>query len=317
MYCRVIPFQRTFDTYWLVYFVPEHILEDLKLYQVIEVPLKNSIEIGIILDIFENTPTWLNSEKIKSIIAIKDETIFLYPYQAKLIDFIANTYITPAHNALWVFFPRNLRGKIQKETLEKVQPKIYEYPYKNTHTLSVNQAKSFESIVNSDNKKILFYGVTGSGKTEVYRELIKKNLDTWKQTLLLIPEIILGNQIGERMQKVFWEDILVISSTVTEAKKTQYWVDIKSWNAKIIIGTRSALFYPYSNLGMVIVDEEHDQSYVSDSAPRYSSIDIVSEISNTLDIPIILASGTPSVTSMYKAMKGEYQLVNLLEKYVG
>ena len=109
--------------------------------------------------------------------------------------------------------------------------------------------------------------------------------------------------------------MIILSSTVTEAKKTQYWIDIHSGKAKIIVGTRSALFYPYSNLGTIIVDEEQDQSYVSDSAPRYSSLDIVSQMSELLDIPVILASGTPSVESMYRAMKGEYQLVSLLEKY--
>lgn len=102
---------------------------------------------------------------------------------------------------------------------------------------------------------------------------------------------------------MFGEDVLIISSEVPEAKRTQYWVDIRSGNAKIIVGTRSSLFYPYSNLATIIVDEEHDQSYVSDSAPRYSSREIVSEISQILDIPVLFASGTPSVETMYNAMK--------------
>jgi primosomal protein N' (replication factor Y) len=92
-------------------------------------------------------------------------------------------------------------------------------------------------------------------------------------------------------------------------------MDIYTGKAKIIIWTRSALFYPYNDLWSIIVDEEHDNSYVSDQSPRFHSLDIVNKISDLLNIPLLLASGTPSVTSMFKSVKWEYKQVSLLKKY--
>lgn len=315
MYCRVVPFSRTFDSYGLVYFIPEHLETNIQNYQIVEIPLRTNIEIAVVLEILLSLPAEIEPSKVKSLIGIKNDEIFLFPYQAQLVNFVTTQYITPIHNALGLFFPRNLREKILKETFWKIQPKQYKYITTKKPALSLAQKTAYTQIRNASQKKVLLYWVTGSGKTEIYREIISENLKNQKQTLLLIPEIILWNQIGERIKQMFWDDVLSISSEVPEAKRTQYWVDIRSGNAKIIVGTRSSLFYPYSNLATIIVDEEHDQSYVSDSAPRYSSREIVSEISQTLDIPVLFASGTPSVETMYNAMKWKYELVNLLEKY--
>jgi primosomal protein N' (replication factor Y) len=161
----------------------------------------------------------------------------------------------------------------------------------------------------------LLYGITWSGKTEIYIKRIQQQLENNKQSLLLIPEIILSNQLSTKIKQVFWDDVLIINSTVSAAKRTSYWMDIYTGKAKIIVWTRSALFYPYNNLWLIIVDEEHDNSYVSDQAPRFHSLDIVNKISDILRIPLLLASGTPSVTTMYKSIKWEYKQVTLLEKY--
>jgi len=316
MYVRVVPFQKTFDSRGLMYFIPEHLESVLQPYQIVSIPIREKIELWVTMEIITDIGDEIEEEKIKSLVDIHNPEVFLSSYQADIIDYISQHYITPIHNALWVFFPKNLQEKISKNTLQKVTTKEYNYTNTSETQLTPVQEKAYQQIQSSTNNKKLFYGITGSGKTEIYQKIISENLKKERQTLLLIPEIILWNQIGERMQEVFWPDVIVISSTVTEAKKTQYWVDIRSGNAKVIVGTRSALFYPYSNLGTIIVDEEHDQSYNSDSAPRYNGIDVVCQMSDLLNIPVILASGTPSVKSMYTAMKGEYELVNLLTKYM-
>ena len=131
----------------------------------------------------------------------------------------------------------------------------------------------------------------------------------------MIPEIILTNQIAKKIEKVFPTWLVIINSSITEATKTKYWQSINSWDTKIIIWTRSAIFYPFSNLWQIIIDEEHDNSYLSDKTPRYNTIEIAEQISELLDIRMLLASWTPSIKSMYKALKGDYTLVNLLEKY--
>ena len=316
MYCRVIPFSKTFDFTWLIYFIPDHVEKELCLYQMVSIPVRDSIQIAIVFEIMEEIEeSNISLDKIKSIIEIHDTNTFLYPYQAQIIEYISYHYITPIHNALGVYFPKNLQGKIEKKTFHKVLPREYNYETSKHNTLTSLQQKAYEQIQHSCQKQILFHGVTGSGKTEIYRKLISDNLQKNMQTLLLIPEIILGSQIGERISQMFGSDVLVIHSEVSQAKKTQYWRDIHSGNAKIIVGTRSAVFYPYKNLWMIIVDEEHDNSYISDSAPRYKTGDIVRQISQILNIPVVFASGTPSVQSSYLAMKGEMQLVTLLEKY--
>jgi primosomal protein N' (replication factor Y) len=107
----------------------------------------------------------------------------------------------------------------------------------------------------------------------------------------------------------------VINSSITEASKTKAWFSINSWESKIILWTRTSLFYPYSNLWLIIIDVEHDNSYQSDQAPRYNSIEIANKITDLYWNKLLLASWTPSINSMYKAVKWKYKLLKLLEKY--
>lgn len=315
MYCLVSPFSKSFDEIWLIYFVPDFLSWELGVWQIVEIPYRKTIEIALVLDI--NVSSWkIDESKIKSLISIKHNSDFLNNYQKKIIPWIAWYYFTPIHNASSLFFPKNLLEKIKKEKIPNFVTKSeYNYTFAKDIVLTQAQDKAYQEIKKSDNNKVLFYGITGSGKTEIYIKLIKQALDRWEQSLLLIPEIILSNQISFKIKEVFWDDVIIINSTVSAAKKTLYWCDIKMWKAKIILWTRSSIFYPFQNLWLIIVDEEHDNSYISDQAPRYHSLDIVNFITDYLKIKLILASGTPSITTMYKAIKWQYRLVNLLEKY--
>lgn len=315
MYCLVSPFNKSFDEIWLMYFVPDFLSQDLKIGKIVDIPYGKEIEVALVLDI--NTSIWnIDESKIKSIISIKNNNIFLKNYQINLVKWLAAFYITPIHNTVNLFFPRNLLDKIKKNKVEDFNTKLeYNYNFKQNINFSPAQKDTYNQIINSENKKVLLYGITWSGKTEIYIKLIQKYLKEGKQSLLLIPEIILSNQISNKIKNTFWDDVIIINSTVSPAKKTNFWFDIYNSKAKIIIWTRSALFYPYDNLWIIIVDEEHDNSYVSDQAPRFHSWDIVNYISDRLNIPLLLASGTPSVTSMYKSIKWEYKQVSLLEKY--
>jgi primosomal protein N' len=314
MYYRVIPFKRTFDTYGLVYSIPKKLQTEVAPGRIIIVPFRDTQELA--LCVWEITESELNCkiENIKDVISVSSDFIFMHEQQLKLISFIAVHYITPIHHALGLYFPRNLIEKVAKNTLEKI--KISEYSY--THSdikLSGLQEEIYNKIILETQKKHLIYGVTGSGKTQIYMKIIADNLAAWKQTLLLIPEIILTSQIGERVMQVFWKDVIILHSGVTAAKKSKYWMDTHSGNAKIIIGTRSSLFYPYNNLGAIIIDEEHDSSYISDQAPRYHTLDIAEKLSELYNIPLILGSWTPRATTFYRALQWEFQVLQLLEKY--
>ncbi len=322
MYCLVSTFNKTFDELGLIYFVPSFLDKQIKTGQIIEVPMWTKIEIAVVLEIW--TLQKLNilnilEEKIKSIISIKNETEFLKPKPIELAQFISSYYFTHIHNSISLFFPKNLRDKINKN---KINPHLtspkgeeFKYSFNFDKKLSEKQENIFKKINNNTNKKFLLYWVTGSWKTEIYIRLIKEQLYSNKQSLLLIPEIILTSQLEKRLKKVFWENVLVINSSITEASKTKAWLSIYQNNSKIIIWTRSALFYPYSDLWLIIIDEEHDNSYQSDQAPRYNSIEIANKITDLYWNKLLLASWTPSIKSMYKAVKGKYKLLKLLEKF--
>ena len=315
MYCLICPFSKTFDEVWITYSVPDFLTNELKIWQIVEVTIREKIEFWVVLDITNIPIINFDESKIKSIISIKNDNIFLKKYRVDLIKWIANYYFTAIHNSLNLFFPKNLKEKIWKDKLKIDNNKNYSYTFNYNNSLSTEQIKAYNSIIETKTNKILFYWLTWSGKTEIYIKLINDYLNQGKQILFLIPEIILTNQLSDKIKKVFWEGIIILNSTITDANKTKYWIDINNWNAKIVIWTRSALFYPYNNLGLIIIDEEHDNSYISDSAPRYNTIKVAEKITELNWNKLVLWSWTPSINSMHKAIIKDYGLVNLLKVY--
>jgi primosomal protein N' (replication factor Y) len=312
MYVIVSPFKWSFDDNWLTYLVPEFLNISIKIWQIVEIPIKTSIEIWIVLDIISDT-SYINDLKIKPIISIYDETEYLNLNQIKLVFWISKYYFTFIHNSLNLFFPKNLKEKILKKKVDNNNKTKLEYLFNDNIILSEKQSLVFKKINDSNINKHLLYWITWSWKTEIYINLIQTYLKQGKQSLLLIPEIILNNQIFSRLKKVFWNEILIINSSITDATKTKNWLSIYNNNAKIIIWTRSALFYPYNNLWIIIIDEEHDNSYKSDNSPRYSSIEVAEKITELNWNKLLLASWTPSIKSMYKWVKKDYNLISLLE----
>ena len=315
MYCYIIPFGKTFDNIGFTYSIPAKLIDNVKLWQVLEIPFANNAIFWVVYKKFDKLEWNLKAENIKDILSIKNDVQIIDSYRINLLKFISDNYLTPIHNSLNLFIPKNLKEKIIKEKIDFDKTNKYSYNYDLSIHLTTKQEEVYENIKYSDNNKILFFGITWSGKTEIYIKLIKDYLDKWEQSLLLVPEIILSNQLASKIKNVFWNDVLVINSTVTDAVKTKYFLDIKSGNAKIIIWTRSSLFYPYSNLWLIIIDEEHDNSYSSDQSPRYNWIEIANKITDLNGNKLVLASWTPSVDSMYKWVKWSYELINLLEKY--
>ncbi len=322
MFLQISPFNKTFDEFGYTYFEPDFLKWQVKIWQVVEIPLWKNIENWIVLDIFEKLPEQLDIEKVKPIINIVISQEFLTIENILLAKFISSYYFTQIHNSINLFIPTWIRKKLEKldcKFLEKLNS--FSFGKRKlgsaSTTLSQKQQEILEKIQKSKNNKILFYWITWSWKTEVYIKLIKEELEKQKQVLLLIPEIILNSQIAEKITKVFWEEnVILLNSSVTEVKKTKAFLDIFSWIPKVVVWTRSSIFLPYKNLSLIIMDEEHDNSYNSDKSPRYRTKEILEKKSElNPDLKIILASWTPSVISMYKALKWEYELISLLEKY--
>ncbi|MCP3418742.1 primosomal protein N' [Bradyrhizobium brasilense] len=163
----------------------------------------------------------------------------------------------------------------------------------------------------------LLDGVTGSGKTEVYFEAIAENIRRGKQTLILMPEIALTGQFLDRFAQRFGVRPLEWHSELTPRTRARNWAAISEGKAPVVVGARSALFLPYANLGLIIVDEEHDQAYKQDDGTHYHARDMAVVRAHIAKIPIVLASATPSVESEVNARKGRYQRVALPSRFGG
>ncbi len=164
-------------------------------------------------------------------------------------------------------------------------------------------------------KEFLIYGITGSGKTEIYLQLIRKTLEKNKSAIILVPEISLTPQMVDRFIARFGQDIIaVLHSKLSIGERYDQWQKIKKDEAKIIIGARSAIFAPVKNLGLIIIDEEHDDSYKSEMPPRYNAKEISKYIAFKNKIPLILGSATPDINTFYKAQNGEVEFLKLTKR---
>ncbi len=165
------------------------------------------------------------------------------------------------------------------------------------------------------NSEFLIFGVTGSGKTEIYLQAIQKVLNEGKSSIMLVPEISLTPQMVDRFISRFGVNkIAVLHSKLSVGERFDSWNKIKSGEAKIVIGARSAMFAPVQNLGLIIIDEEHDSSYKSEMTPRYDVRVVARKIAKNKNIPLVLGSATPDMVTYFKATKGEIELLELTKR---
>ena len=163
----------------------------------------------------------------------------------------------------------------------------------------------------------LLYGVTGSGKTAVYIKLIQSCLDMGKQAMLLVPEIVLTPQLLGLLAAYFGQQVAVLHSSLPAGERYDQWKRVKSGEAKVVVGTRSAVFAPCPNPGLIILDEEQEHSYKSENTPRYHAREVALFRGNREKALVLLGSATPTVETMYHAKKGDYRLYTLTQRYNG
>ena len=172
-----------------------------------------------------------------------------------------------------------------------------------------------EAIDDCMNSEFLLFGVTGSGKTEVYLQLIEKVLNIGKTSVMLVPEISLTPQTVDRFIARFGQDkIAILHSKLSVGERYDQWYKIKNGEAKIVIGARSAIFAPISDLGLIIIDEEHDSSYKSEMIPRYNVKDVSRYLAKEYNVPIVFGSATPDMDTFYKVQQGEIELLELTKR---
>jgi primosomal protein N' (replication factor Y) len=209
----------------------------------------------------------------------------------------------------------SIKSLLDKELIKETKEQIYRL---NNHKVietniefSDDQQNALDTIdLNSENTYLL-HGITGSGKTEVYIELIKRVVKMGKKAILLVPEISLTAQIVNKFYDRFGDDVAIFHSGLSSGEKYDEYLKILREEVHIVIGTRSAIFTPMTNLGIIIIDEEHSDTYKQDSNPRYHAIDMAKFRSHYHNIPLVLGSATPSLETMARANKGVYKYIEM------
>ncbi len=262
-------------------------------------------EIGFFMGFNEN-PNF-SAEALKPVLEVLDNQLIFDGHVFLLCEKAADYYHFPLGEILHHALPKKLRegkslektkfAKINKSTTTKEDHLSLNESQKNA-IAAIQRASSFQVF--------LLNGVTGSGKTEVYLQVIKKIILEGKQVLVLVPEIGLTPQTLTRFAERFSELSVVLHSGLTEKQRLHTWCLSRSGEAKIVIGTRSSIFLPFQNLGLIIIDEEHDLSFKQQEGFRYHARDLAILRAHFQKIPIVLGSATPSLDTLFKAEMGKF-----------
>jgi primosomal protein N' (replication factor Y) len=246
------------------------------------------------------------------------DTLKRAPRQQALLDFIQSHNGSVAESEINLLFSSTVRNQLRdkgyiESALERQQPKVAvdEILKQPSLELDSQQQIAMDKIDLHSFNSYLLEGVTGSGKTEIYLQAIEQVLRYGRQALVLIPEISLTPQTEKRFRDRFNASIVTIHSGLSDNKRLEAWIEARSGEASIILGTRSAIFTPFKNLGLIILDEEHDSSYKQQEGFRYSARDLAVIRSQRNNIPTILGSATPSLESLQNCNQGRYKHLTL------
>lgn len=287
----------------LTYRAPEELKSQLKRGLLVQVPLGKRKAKGLLLSEESNAPNF----EIKNIEEIDSEYPALPEKFIQFLQWMADYYLYPVGSVMSLAYPP--LKKTDKLRKSSRPPVVAEQVRSQPLPLTSEQKTVLENIQSKPNFGThLLFGVTGSGKTEVYLQLLQKTLSEGKRGLVLVPEISLTPQLIQRFAARFGDQVAVLHSQLTDRERTTQWWDIVEGRKSILIGARSALFCPMENLGLIIVDEEHEPSYKQDEKLKYNGRDSAVVLAKMMDCPVILGSATPSLESWKNAIEGKYNL---------
>ena len=250
--------------------------------------------------------TYLELKEIKE---VKNETQYkildLFKEKTKVLKSEATKISISSTNTL-----------IKNNILKEVKEEVYRIdndikPHKSNIILTKEQESVIKKIKLNTFMPYLIHGVTGSGKTEVYMNIIDKVILENKEAIVLVPEISLTPQLVNIFRNRFGNNVAILHSNLSDGEKYDEWRKIEKKEVKVVIGARSAIFAPFTNLGVIIIDEEHSTTYKQENNPRYNTIDLAIFRAKKYNIPLILGSATPSIESYTRALQGVYTLCNL------
>ena len=292
------------------YLVPEELNETLRPGMQVVIPFGSRKITGYILELTD-TPEF-DPARMKPILSLSEKAV---PIEAQLIElavWMKETYGCTLNQALKTVLPsrRRVKSRASKEVPVALQNISLQPP----KTLNEEQQAAVNGILSVYPQPSLLFGVTGGGKTEVYMALIDAMRAQGKQTILLIPEISLTYQNLRRFYERFGNRVAVVNSRLSAGEKYDSYENARSGQIDIMIGPRSALFTPFTNLGMIIVDEEHESAYNSETSPRYRAVETAITRGRMAGAGVVLGSATPSLESYTKALSGEYALFRITSR---
>lgn len=286
------------------------------------VPLMRKQVRGIVLREHTEPVTADFAAKIKPILSVSETAPVVSPEQLALWQWMSSYYMCTLGEVMAAALPSGLDNRLlnpPKRRRTHIAP--YDGPIEPMHPLSPAQAKSVDEIGSfwsSGKNIVLLHGVTSSGKTDMYIHLIQSQLAAGKNVLYLVPEIALTTQLTSRLQHIFGDQLTVYHSRFTDAEREELYLASARPEPHVVIGARSAIFLPIPNIGLVIVDEEHEPSYKqAEPAPRYHARAAAILLGQIHHAKVLFGTATPSVESYYLAQKGVYGLVTLTERFGG
>ncbi|PIQ87305.1 MAG: primosomal protein N' [Candidatus Omnitrophica bacterium CG11_big_fil_rev_8_21_14_0_20_45_26] len=296
------------------YEIPSELLHEVKVGARVLVPFKNRQMIGYVVQIEEITV----NRKLKKIVEVLDQEIYLSDHFIRLTQYISHYYFSSWGEAIQAVLPKPFRRqkKVKYRSLTAVPPAEVLSPAR--FQLTDEQAAAFqkigEQLQSNQYAANLLFGVTGSGKSEIYIRAIQEAIRLGKTAICLVPEIALTEQLKRFFSIHFGHQLEIIHSKLSEGERWFAWERIRTGERKVVLGARSAIFAPLSHLGLIIIDEEHEHSYKQDQNPRYHAREIAKWRARDLNAVLVLGSATPAMESLLLAEKGEYQLLELTKR---
>jgi len=257
---------------------------------------------------------------------IKNNKVNLGIKQKEIINFLKNNNKVEINDLIKILnLSKQSIVSLQNKNLINLEFEDYYRNPENAYTLEQKEIylneeqknacdKVISEMFDENKKPYMLHGVTGSGKTEVYMEIIDYALSQGLDSIVLVPEISLTPQTITRFKNKFGDIVGVFHSQLSEGQKHDVYKAIKAGNIRILIGARSALFAPFNSLGVIIIDEFHETSYKSEKNPKFSAIEVAKFISNKNNVSLVLGSATPSIDEYYKAKNGEYNLIEIKKR---
>ncbi len=303
------------------YRIPEGLINEVKLGSVVKVPFGqgNKIRTGYVIGLADEPNYDIN--KIKEIDEVSSNSISIESKLIQLAAWMKEQYGCTMISALMTVMPvkekvRERKAGVDiKENIPEFQP---------IDKLEKQQQEIIDDFVADLNDQrlpatntYLLHGVTGSGKTEVYIKMAEEVIKRGQDVIVLVPEIALTYQTVARFSSYFQDSICILNSQLSKGEKYREFMKAQNGETHIMIGPRSALFAPFQNLGLIIIDEEHDTAYKSEKTPKYHAREVAIERARIEGAKVVLGTATPSIGSYYKAEQGEYKLYSLTERVKG